>query len=408
MSSQPGRTPSVLLASDSFKGSASSRRIEDLLEEGVRRVVPDCSVVKYPIADGGEGTVDAVIDACGGEIRKAVVRGPLGDDVTAEYGLLTDGSAIIEMAQASGITLIEQTCGNALGASTYGVGQVILDAIDAGARRIYIGLGGSATSDGGTGMAKAFGVRFLDVDGADAPCGLAGLRSIASIDMTGIDPRIAQTEFVALTDVSDPLVGPSGAVCIYGPQKGLPSGRFAELDGWMRRYADVVNTTTGVNVTDLPGAGAAGGLGAGLAAFCDAEIRSGIETVLDLIGLEDVMDSVDVVITGEGRMDAQSANGKAPVGVARRAKRHGKPVVAVVGGRADDLGAVYDMGIDLVVPAIPAPASLDECLARTDVNIPIAGETAIRAFLLGRDGFSAPASPPREELPRSTSHLNGH
>ncbi|MBW3088580.1 glycerate kinase [Bifidobacterium sp. 82T24] len=391
MEPRPYRTPSVLLASDSFKGSASSRRIEDLLEEGVRRVVPDCSVTKYPIADGGEGTVDAVINACGGERRTAVVHGPLGDDVTAEYGLLPDGAAIIEMAQASGITLIEQTLDNAIDASTYGVGQVILDAIDAGARRIYIGLGGSATSDGGTGMAKAFGVRFLDAAGDPVPCGLRGLRAIAAIDTSGIDPRIGRTEFVALTDVSNPLVGPSGAVHIYGPQKGLTADRTAKADAWMRHYADVVEATTGVNVAELPGAGAAGGLGAGLVAFCGARIRSGIETVLDLIGLEDVMDSVDLVITGEGRMDAQSANGKAPVGVAQRAKRHGKPVVAVVGGRADDLGAVYRMGVDLVVPAIPGPASLDECIARTAVNVPIAGETAMRAFLLGRDALSSPA-----------------
>ena len=376
---------SVLLASDSFKGSASSREIEDLLEEGVRRVVPDCTVLKYPIADGGEGTVEAVASACGAEIREVTVRGPLGDDVTAQYGLLPDGkTAVLEMAQSSGITLIDQNRDNALHASTFGVGQMVLDAIDAGARCIYIGLGGSATSDGGAGMAKALGVRFRDADGNDISCGLGGLRNLATIDLSGLDPRVAATEFVALTDVTNPLVGANGAVHVYGPQKGIVRDEIEALDEDMQHYADVLAADCGVDVAHLPGAGAAGGLGAALAAFCNARISSGIETVLDLIGLEQVMDSVDLVITGEGRMDSQSANGKAPVGVAQRAKKYGKPVVAVVGGRADDLGEVYDMGIDLVLSSVPTAMSLDECLIRTNVNIPIAGETAMRAFLLGR------------------------
>ena len=375
--------PTILLASDSFKGSASSRRIEELLELGVRRPMPDCTVLKYPIADGGEGTVDAVTDATGGRIRTVTVSGPLGDDVEARYGMLPDGrTAILEMAQASGITLIEQNRSNALNASTFGVGQMVLDAIDAGARRIYIGLGGSATSDGGAGMAKALGVRFLDGSGADIPCGLAGLEDLTAIDVTGLDPRIAETEFIALTDVSNPLVGNHGAVHVYGPQKGIVPDEANGLDGWMRRYADVVQAILGTDVSRIPGTGAAGGLGAALVAFCGAEIRSGIETVLDLIGIDDVMDDVDLVITGEGRMDAQSANGKAPVGVAQRAKRHGKPVIAVVGGRADDLGAVYDMGIDLVIPSVPGPMSLDECIRRVETNVPMAAETAARAFLL--------------------------
>lgn len=377
-------TTRVLLASDSFKGSASSLEVETLLEEGVRRVMPDCDVVKYPIADGGEGTVDAVIAGRGGEIREVSVSGPLGDPVTARYGLFDSGrSAIIEMAESSGITLIEQNMPNALGACTEGVGQLMLDALDAGAERLVIGLGGSATSDGGAGMARALGARLLDADGAPVPCGLAGLRRLKTIDVSGMDPRLAHVEIVALTDVTNPLTGPDGAVRVYGRQKGIDEARMPELDGWMHDYARLLADATGRDAERVPGAGAAGGLGAALVAFCSARIVSGIDAVLDIIGLDDVLDGVDLVITGEGRMDSQSANGKAPIGVARLAKRHGKPVVAVVGSRADDLGRVYEMGVDLVVPAVTAPATLGECIARTRLSIPIAGESAMRAFLLG-------------------------
>lgn len=377
-------TTRVLLASDSFKGSASSLEVETLLEEGVRRVMPDCDVVKYPIADGGEGTVDAVIAGRGGEIREVRVSGPLGDPVTARYGLFDSGrSAIIEMAESSGITLIEQNMPNALGACTEGVGQLMLDALDAGAERLVIGLGGSATSDGGAGMARALGARLLDADGAPVPCGLAGLRRLKTIDVSGMDPRLAHVEIVALTDVTNPLTGPDGAVRVYGRQKGIDEARMPELDGWMHDYARLLADATGRDAERVPGAGAAGGLGAALVAFCSARIVSGIDAVLDIIGLDDVLDGVDLVITGEGRMDSQSANGKAPIGVARLAKRHGKPVVAVVGSRADDLGRVYEMGVDLVVPAVTAPATLGECIARTRVSLPIAGESAMRAFLLG-------------------------
>lgn len=380
----------VLLAADSFKGSASSRRVEDLLEEGVRRVEPDAVVVKYPIADGGEGTVDAVTDARGGDIREVEVAGPLGDPVRARYGLFDDPmahavggrSAILEMAESSGITLIDQTGANALSASTEGVGQMMLDAIDTGAGRIIIGLGGSATSDGGTGMARALGVRLLDADGRDVPRGLAGLERLARIDCSGMDARLRGVHIVALTDVCNPLTGPQGAVRVYGAQKGVDEARMPELDGWMHRYARLLAEATGRDSEAIPGAGAAGGLGAALVSFCGATVVSGIDAVLDLIGLDEAMDAADLVVTGEGRMDSQSANGKAPVGVARLAKRHGKPVVAVVGSRADDLGGVYDEGIDLVIPAVTAPATLAECIARVPHSLPLAGESAMRAFLL--------------------------
>lgn len=374
----------VVLAVDSFKGSASSKHVEELIERGIRRVLPDCAVASYPIADGGEGTVDAITAALGGRIIRATAQNPLGEKIEAAYGLTEDGTAIIEMAAASGITLIEQTPENALSASTWGVGDLIRDAMNHGAHRILIGLGGSATSDGGVGMAKALGVRFLDAQGEPIPCGLVGLKTLARIDCSGLDPRVADTEFVLITDVTNPLTGPNGALCIYGPQKGIDPAQLAELDPWMEQYAALLEGVVGRSVSDLPGAGAAGGLGAALAAFCGARIERGIEFVLDTIGLADAVADADLVITGEGRMDAQSVNGKAPVGVARRAKEHGVPVVAVVGSRAEDLDGAYDEGIGLVIPLALEPMTLDECIARTESLVPLAGESAMRAFLLGR------------------------
>ncbi|OTA26937.1 hypothetical protein B9G54_02595 [Alloscardovia macacae] len=415
----PNHPRTVLVASDSFKGSASSAHVAELLEQGVHRVLPDALVKTYSIADGGEGTVDAVVRATGCEVRTVQVQGPLGEPVEVQYALLADEAdgtdapngaqddtqkraqddapksepngapktAVLEMAQSSGITLIEQTPENALLADTYGVGQTILDALDQGATRIFMGLGGSATSDGGMGMARALGVRFLDAQGDDVPRGLAGLQTLASVDASGLDPRIAHTEFVALTDVNNPLTGACGAVQMYGAQKGLDMSRAEEYDGWMRAYAAKV-AAYGANdardVSQEPGAGAAGGLGAGLLAFCSARVLSGIDTVLDLIALDEALDGVDFVITGEGRMDAQSARGKAPVGVASRARARGIPVVAVVGARAEDLGEVYDEGIDLVIPLPTRPMTLAESMASVDTTLPLAAETATRAFLFGR------------------------
>lgn len=373
----------VVLAVDSFKGSASSAHVEELIEQGIHRVEPDCQVVRFPIADGGEGTVDAIVSALNGRLRTVTVQNPLGEPIEAQYGLVGEDTAVIEMAAASGITLIDQTPENALRASTWGVGELILDAIDQGARRILVGLGGSATSDGGVGMAKALGARFLDAAGELIPCGLIGLRDLAAIDCSGLDPRIGDCEIVLLTDVTNPLVGQNGALYVYGPQKGIETGELADLDAWMESYAELLEQSTGQSVANMPGAGAAGGLGAALAAFCHARIERGIEYVLDTIGLADAMADADLVITGEGRMDAQSANGKAPMGVARRAQEQGKPVVAIVGSRAEDLDGVYDRGIGLVIPTTIAPMTLDECIGATESLVPVAGESAMRAFLLG-------------------------
>ena len=395
----------VQLAIDSFKGSVSSAQAEEAVAEGVRRVWPDAQVSALPLADGGEGTLDAVA-ACGGEVVACEVAGPLGDCVSAR--MLVDGeyeSAVIEMAEAAGIGYSPCTEPAALAATTYGVGELMLRAVRAGAKTIYIGLGGSATNDGGAGMLQALGARVVDDQGCDVAPGLAGLEQVASIDLAPALRALNSARIVVLSDVENPLVGRRGALAVFGGQKGLPTDDVEALgryDSWMVGYGRLLDAAiTGVraqgllrvpegvrtfgSVLGVPGAGAAGGLGAALLAL-GAELRSGVETVLDLIGFDERVRDVDLVITGEGNMDEQSAAGKAPVGVARRANRYGKPVVAVVGGRADNLDAVYGQGIDLVLPVCRRPMPLDQALdpQEATTNLICAGEAAAQAYDLAR------------------------
>ncbi len=395
----------VLLAIDSFKGSVSSAQTEEAVAEGMRRVWPDAEVRALPLADGGEGTLDAIA-ARGGGLSTCEVAGPLGDRVSAR--MLVDAereSAVIEMAEAAGIGYSPCTESAALAATTYGVGELMLRAVRAGAKTIYIGLGGSATNDGGAGMLQALGARVVDDQGCDIAPGLAGLEQVASIDLTPALRALNGARIVVLSDVENPLVGRRGALAVFGGQKGLPTDDAEALrryDSWMVGYGRLLDAAIAGaraqgllrvpegarafgSVLGVPGAGAAGGLGAALLAL-GAELRSGVETVLDLIGFDERVRDVDLVITGEGNMDEQSAAGKAPVGVARRAKRYGKPVVAVVGGRADNLDAVYGQGVDLVLPICRKPMSLEDALGmqETVANLACAGEGAARAYDLGR------------------------
>lgn len=395
----------VLLAIDSFKGSVSSAQAEEVVAEGVRRVWPDAQVSALPLADGGEGTLDAVA-ACGGEIVTCEVAGPLGKCVAAR--MLVDGeheSAVIEMAEAAGIGCSPCTESAALAATTYGVGELMLRAVRAGARTLYMGLGGSATNDGGAGMLQALGARLVDDRGCNIALGLTGLEHVASIDLAPALRALNGARVVVLSDVENPLVGRRGALAVFGGQKGLPTDDVKALGGyddWMVGYGRLLDTAiaearaqgllrvpegarTFGSVLGVPGAGAAGGLGAALLAL-GAELHSGVETVLDLIGFDERVRDVDLVITGEGNMDEQSAAGKAPVGVARRAKRYGKPVVAVVGGRADNLDAVYGQGIDLVLPICRKPMDLEQALdpQEATTNLICAGEAVARSYDLGR------------------------
>lgn len=395
----------VLLAIDSFKGSVSSAQAEAAVAEGVRRVWPDAQVAALPLADGGEGTLDAIA-ARGGELVACEVAGPFGERVPAR--MLVDDereSAVIEMAEAAGIGYSPCTEPAALAATTYGVGELILRAVRAGTKTLYIGLGGSATNDGGAGMLQALGARVVDDRGRDIAPGLAGLERVAGVDLVPAVLALDGVRIVVLSDVENPLVGRRGALAVFGGQKGLPTGdaeALREYDSWMVGYGRLLDAaiaearTQGLlrvpggartfgSVLGVPGAGAAGGLGAALLAL-GAELRSGVETVLDLVGFDERVRDVDLVITGEGNMDEQSAAGKAPVGVARRAKRCGKPVVAVVGGRADSLDAVWEQGVDLVLPICRKPMSLNQALdpQEATTNLICAGESAAQAYDLAR------------------------
>ena len=399
----------VLLAIDSFKGSATSAEVEAWAEEGIRHVWPEAQVGSLPLADGGEGTLEAVAGARGGALEVRTVCGPVGEPVEAAW--LCDrerGEAVIEMARAAGITLSPRTEQAALRASAWGVGELIAAAADAGARDIYIGLGGSATSDGGAGCLQALGARVLGTDGEPIAPGLAGLARVARIDLAPALKRLGGARITVLSDVTNPLVGRRGAVAVFGGQKGLPTGdaeHLTQMDSWMLGYGRALDAAIAKareagllpaapegarafrSVIGVPGAGAAGGLGAALLAL-GGRLVSGVETVLDLANFDERAAGVDLVITGEGHMDAQSAAGKAPVGVARRAKRLGKPVVALVGGRSADLGEVYAQGIDLVLPVCRTPMPLERALVAGEAkaNVNCAAESAARAYDMGRVG----------------------
>ncbi len=374
----------VLIATDSFKGSRSSLEAAQAIESGIRKVLPNAEVLKFPIADGGEGTLEALIEGIGGVRKRYTVQDPLGREVDAEIALLEDGSVAIEMAQASGIGRLDDSELDPFRASTYGTGQLLSYALDLKPKTVYLGIGGSATNDGGAGLAQALGVRLTDRSGAVVSRGAIGLRELKVIDCKRLDPRLAATEIIVLSDVMNPLCGPEGASYVYGGQKGASPEELAVLDGLLRSYGELLEEVTGQRLIDRPGAGAAGGLGAGLMGFCGASLRGGIGSVMELIGLEEQMQKVDLVITGEGRMDGQSAYGKAPVGVAKMAKSYGKPVIAIVGSRELDLREIYAQGIDLVLDIINEPMEREFAMREADRLIAVAGETAIRAFLLGR------------------------
>ncbi|MFR3274918.1 MAG: glycerate kinase [Collinsella phocaeensis] len=411
--------PSVLLAVDSFKGSATSGEAEKWISAGIRRACPDASIVHLPFADGGEGTLDALAATLGGEMRACLVPGPLGDEVAARYLVADVGgvsTAVIELAQAAGICLSPCTHDAAMAASTLGVGCLVRDAVARGARRCCFALGGSATTDGGAGMLRALGARLLDEDGSEVPAGLAGLERLASIDLAPALGLLSGCELVVLSDVDNPLAGKRGAVRVFAPQKGLGAGMdpdereraLAQADAWMVRYGRLLDAARAAleaasgedggaaaseasrprafrSVIGVPGAGAAGGVGAALLAL-SARLESGAEAVLDLIGFDEKLADADLVVTGEGFMDEQTAAGKAPIAVARRAHRAHVPVAAVAGGRAERLESVYARGVDLVVAGPRHPMSLADALSSKEVeaNLVCAGEEVARAYLLGR------------------------
>ena len=353
----------VVVAPDSYKGSVSAVGVAAALERGVLRVFPQAEVRKIPIADGGEGTVEALVTATGGQMKQERVRGPLGEVVDACWGILGDGkTAVIEMAAASGLPLVPPDRRDPRITTTYGTGELIRTALDAGLRRIIIGIGGSATNDGGTGMAQALGAKFLAADGAELPPGGGALAQLKTIDLSGLDSRLTETEITVACDVDNPLCGQRGAAAVFGPQKGATPAMVAELDAALGHFAGCARVATGRNVADLAGAGAAGGLGAGLLFFTPAKLRPGVEIVLEAVKFAEVVKDAAFVITGEGRTDFQTAYGKAPVGVAKVAKQFDVPVFCISGGLGDGADDVLAQGIDAVMSICSRPLSLDECM----------------------------------------------
>lgn len=357
-----GGHPVFLFASDSFKGTLSSKHIAQLLTEEARAVFPQAECRSVQIADGGEGTAEAVVSQAGGKLMSERVQGPLVLSVQAQYGLLPDGSAVLDAASASGLPLVPPAERNPLQASTYGTGQLIRAALDAGARDIAIGLGGTATVDGGMGMLAALGVSFWDNGMWEVPACGGNLEDVARIDVSGLDPRIRECRLRALCDVDNPLLGPRGAARAFGPQKGADPDMVERLEAGMENYARALQEATGIDCSQLPGTGAAGGLGAALASVLRADLVSGIDYVLDVAGFKKKLRGVDYCITGEGRLDSQTLHGKAVEGVASRCKRAGVPCFAVVGSMAfdQDMQALSDAGLTLVLPTMPDGATQEE------------------------------------------------
>lgn len=371
----------VIVAVDSFKGSLDAKAVCAAVSDGVRRVFADAEVVEIPLADGGEGTAEQLVYATGGFFVAEKVTGPLGTPVSAKYGVLGDGqTAVIEMAQASGLTLVADGARNPLVTTSFGTGELIAKALDRGYRKFVIGLGGSATNDGGAGMLSALGMRFLDAEGRELEAGGAALGRLARIEEAGLDGRLVEASFVVASDVQNPLVGPAGASAVFGPQKGASAEMVQVLDAALDRLGAVVLAQTGIEIRHLPGGGAAGGTGAALAAFLQAEVRSGIEVMIEAVGLERRLARADLVITGEGRLDEQTLSGKVIAGVGRAAASQGVPVVALCGGLALSGAELARLGVAAGFSIVPGPCTLEEAMTRTAEWTADAAERAMRLW----------------------------
>ena len=375
----------IVIAPDSFKESLSALQVAQAIEAGFREIFPDAEYCKLPMADGGEGTVQALLDSSGGQWRRATVRGPLGVPTEADYGLTTQYLAVIEMAAASGLALVAPAERNPLLTSSYGTGELISAALNAGARRFLLGIGGSATNDGGAGMLQALGVRLLDVNGADLAPGGGALAQLARIDAAALDARIRDCVFDVACDVDNPLTGAQGASAIFGPQKGATPAMVEQLDRNLRHFAALIERDIGIAVDTVPGAGAAGGMGAALLAFMQGQLRSGSEIVAEAIGLDAALSNADLAITGEGRIDSQTIQGKTPIGVARIAERHGCPVIAIAGCLAADSGVVHQHGLLATLAAVSRACSLEEALAEAEHNLRRAARNAAALLRLGME-----------------------
>lgn len=383
----------MVVAPGAFKGSLPAKDVAAALAEGVERVWPAARLERLPLSDGGDGWVDSMVSAADGSFVEVRVRGPLGDEAEARYGLIDfEGvtTAVVEMAAASGLALVPREGRDPRVATTYGTGELIRHALDRGAQKLLVGVGGSATNDGGAGMACALGARFVDADGEELPPGGAALAHLDRVDLSGLDARLGDVEVVVASDVENPLLGVDGASAVYGPQKGATPEMVKDLDGALCHFADVVEDAVGRRLRDEPGAGAAGGLGFGLMALCGAQLRPGVELALDSLEADRVIQGASLVLTAEGMLDSQTLAGKLPVGVARRARRHGVPVVAVGGAVAPMEPSLVERfreeGIVVLCSSMEAPASEDELMDPdgTRRRLERAAERITRLVELGR------------------------
>ena len=371
----------IVIAPDSFKESLSAMEVAAAIAEGWQKILPDTECVCIPMADGGEGTVQSLIDATQGRLKNIEVTAPLGNKVIAEFGISGDGNtAVIEMAAASGLHLVPMDERNPLITTSFGTGELIKAALDEGVKKIILGIGGSATNDAGAGMLQALGAIFLNRDGLPIGFGGGSLIDTARADFSKLDPRLQQVEFEVACDVDNPLCGKKGASAVFGPQKGATPEMVAELDQALYHFADVIQQQHGLDIRHHAGAGAAGGMGGGLLTLPNVTLKAGVQIVIEAVNLAEAVRDADLVITGEGRMDAQSAHGKAPVGVAGVAKQFGKPVIAIVGCLREDYEVVYQHGIDAVFPIIRQLGALETILANGRYNLISAAQNIAKLY----------------------------
>ena len=375
----------IVIAPDSYKESLTAMEVATAIESGFQHVLPQAEYIKLPMADGGEGTVQSLVDATNGEIIHQSVTGPLGQPVDGFYGLLGDGkTAIIEMAAASGLHLVEPELRNPLLTTTYGTGELIRAVLDRGVEHIIVGIGGSATNDGGLGMAQALGIGMLDAAGNSLANGGGALADLASIDMSQLDPRLASVRLEVACDVDNPLCGAKGASHVFGPQKGATPEMVEQLDSNLNHYAHMMKVLLGKDVTEMSGAGAAGGLGAALLGLLDAELRPGIEIVIDAVDLSEVLKDANLVITGEGRIDSQTIHGKTPIGVARCAKQYQLPVIGIAGCLSTDCDVVYEHGIDAVFAVVNRSVDLPTALKEAAENVEITARNVAAIYCMNK------------------------
>ena len=375
----------IVIAPDSYKESLSALDVACAIEDGFREIFPDAQYVKLPVADGGEGTVEAMVAATQGRVVDVEVTGPLGSPVRGFYGISGDNRcAFIEMAAASGLESVPVAQRNPLKTTSWGTGELIRHALECGVSRIIIGLGGSATNDGGAGMVQALGARLLTASGQPIAPGVAGLGTLATIDISGLDSRLSRCQIDVACDVTNPLTGEEGASAVFGPQKGATPEMVTQLDAALRHYGTLLEQATGREVINAPGAGAAGGMGAALLGMLNARLRPGIEIVIETLQLEEALRDADLVITGEGRLDSQSIHGKTPIGVARVAKRFGLPVIGIAGSLSKDYQVVHQHGIDAAFSVLDRVVSLEEALAEAADNLEVTARNVAAVWRLAQ------------------------